>query len=133
MLEAAADAGMESAGQPRPERKQLRPFVELAYGYLPLVWAGTLAYYLDNALEEAGLILPVTVATFGIRVPEWLPTFVVAPVVTEFLQGSTLLFGAALSLILTRKLGARPWRQLWPQCALICAFTAELWTLILPN
>jgi len=28
-------------------------------GYLPLVWAGTLAYYLDNAFEEAGLILPV--------------------------------------------------------------------------
>lgn len=30
-----------------------------AAGYLPLVWAGTLAYYLDNAFEEAGLILPV--------------------------------------------------------------------------
>ncbi len=29
-------------------------------GYLPLVWAGTLAYYLDNAFEEAGLILPVS-------------------------------------------------------------------------
>jgi hypothetical protein len=30
-----------------------------AAGYLPLVWAGTLAYYFDNAFEEAGLILPV--------------------------------------------------------------------------
>jgi hypothetical protein len=51
-------------------------------GYLPLVWAGTLAYYLDYALEEAGLILPVAAATFGIEPPAWLPTFAVDPVVT---------------------------------------------------
>lgn len=159
-------------------------------GYLPLVWAGTLAYYLDNAFEEAGLILPVAAATFGLDAP-WLPTFVVDPVsgaqlialqkamhawlllapalarharthphthcapaspspqlhtlglpnrhppppqvVTEFLQGSTLLFGAAASAVLTRKLAARHWPQLWPQVALIAAFTAELWSLILPN
>lgn len=49
------------------------------------------------------------------------------------LQGSTLLFGAALSLVLTRKLGARPWAELVPQCLLIALFTAELWSLILPN
>ena len=76
----------------------------------------------------------VTAATFGLE--GWalgLPTFVVDPVVTEFLQGSTLLFGAALSLVLTRKLGARPWAQLAPQCLLIVLFTAELWALILPN
>lgn len=48
-------------------------------------------------------------------------------------QGSTLLFGAALSFVLTRKLGAQPWKQLAPQLLLIAAFTAELWTLILPN
>lgn len=53
--------------------------------------------------------------------------------VTEFLQGSTLLFGAGLSAVLTRKLAARHWAQLWPQVALIGAFTAELWSLILPN
>jgi hypothetical protein len=34
--------------------------IQHAAGYLPLVWAGTLAYYLDNAFEEAGLILPVS-------------------------------------------------------------------------
>jgi hypothetical protein len=153
-------------------------------GYLPLVWAGTLAYYLDNAFEEAGLVLPVAAATFGLDMP-WLPTFVVDPVVTgrggaamfwwgapflraresptgvaaarqqgrsvacprtshltpamrlhpgaEFLQGSTLLFGAVLSLALTRKLGARPWAQLLPQCFMIVAFTAELYSLIIPN
>lgn len=48
-------------------------------------------------------------------------------------QGSTLLFGASLSLVLTRKLGARPWAELLPQCMLVGLFTAELWTLILPN
>lgn len=52
---------------------------------------------------------------------------------TEFLQGSTLLFGCVLSLALTRKLGARPWSQLVPQCALIGLFTAELYHLIIPN
>lgn len=44
-----------------------------------------------------------------------------------------LLFGALLSLTLTRKLGARPWKELAPQCGLIVLFMAELWTLILPN
>lgn len=29
-------------------------------GYLPLAYTATLAYYLDNAFEEAGLILPVS-------------------------------------------------------------------------
>ena len=46
-------------------------------------------------------------------------------------QGTTLLAGAGLSLLLTRKVGARPWRDLTPQCALIAAFTAELWWLII--
>jgi hypothetical protein len=49
---AAALAQQAQAGK-------LKPFVELAYGYLPLVYTATLAYYLDNAFEEAGLILPV--------------------------------------------------------------------------
>lgn len=48
-------------------------------------------------------------------------------------QGSTLLFGAFLSLVMTRKLGAQPWKQLWPQCLVIGLFTWELWQLILPN
>lgn len=36
-----------------------KPFLELAYGYMPLVWAGTLAHYLLPFLGEAGRILPV--------------------------------------------------------------------------
>ncbi|MEM9005560.1 MAG: sigma 54-interacting transcriptional regulator, partial [Cyanobacteria bacterium P01_F01_bin.86] len=36
-----------------------RPFIELAYGYLPLVLLATLAHYLRLGLTEAGRILPV--------------------------------------------------------------------------
>ena len=46
-------------------------------------------------------------------------------------QGTSLLSGAGLSLLLTRKLGARPWMLLAPQCAGVCLFTAELWALLL--
>lgn len=35
------------------------PFLYLAYGYVPLVWAGTLAHYLEPLLGEAGKLLPV--------------------------------------------------------------------------
>ena len=45
--------------------------------------------------------------------------------------GGGLLSGAGLSLALTRKLGARPWAALWPQCAAICGLTAELSWLLL--
>jgi hypothetical protein len=38
---------------------QGKPFLELAYGYMPLVWAGTLSHYLLPLLSEAGRILPV--------------------------------------------------------------------------
>ncbi|MGL4880997.1 MAG: 4Fe-4S binding protein, partial [Waterburya sp.] len=43
-----------------------RRFVEVAYGYLPLVLAGNLAHYLRLGLTEGGRILPVTMATFGL-------------------------------------------------------------------
>jgi hypothetical protein len=33
-----------------------RPFIELAYGYLPLVLGGTLAHYLRLELNEAGQV-----------------------------------------------------------------------------
>jgi F0F1-type ATP synthase assembly protein I len=41
-----------------------------------------------------------------------------------------LLFGAGLSLLLTRKIGSRPWLVLTPQCLTILGFTAELWYLL---
>jgi hypothetical protein len=36
-----------------------KPFLEVAYGYLPLVWGATLAHYLLPLLSEAGQIIPV--------------------------------------------------------------------------
>lgn len=74
----------------------------------------------------------VTAATVGLE--EWgrgLPVFVEDGSVTAFLQGTCLLSGAALSLLLTRKIGSRPWSQLAPQCLLILGFTSELWNLLL--
>ena len=116
-----------------PIQAPIKPFVDLAYGYLPLVWAGTLAYYLRYGLTEAGRILPVAAATFGIEpAPKWLP-FIEAPLeVVGFLQGSALLVGAVLSLGMTRRIAGQPWKTVVPQCGLILVITAGLWHLILP-
>lgn len=36
-----------------------KDLLELSYAFLPLVWAGTLAHYIDPLMTEAGTILPV--------------------------------------------------------------------------
>lgn len=110
-----------------------KPFLDLSYGYLPLVWAGILAYYQELFFREAGLILPAAAATVGLHAPSWLPAVQAHPAVVEFVQGTTLTIGAALSLVLTRKIGGQQWRVLVPQCAMIVLFAAELWHLILPQ
>ncbi len=116
-----------------PIQAPIKPFVDLAYGYLPMVWAGTLAYYLRYGLTEAGRILPVTAATFGVEhVPKWVPVIEAPQEVVAFLQGSTLLFGAGAALIMTRRIAGQPWKTVVPQCGLIIGFTAALWHLILP-
>lgn len=93
------------------------------------VWGATLSYYLRPFLEEAGRILPVTAETFGLS-GAGLPVFVAAHPVTTFLQATSLLLGSGLSLVLTRKVGQKPWLVLTPQCLTILGFTAELWYLI---
>lgn len=45
-----------AVGRSRPPQA----FLQLAYGYLPLVWAGTLTHYLPAFLLQAGRILPVS-------------------------------------------------------------------------
>ena len=91
-----------------------KSFIELAYGYLPLVLAGNLAHYLRLGLGEGGRILPVTLATFGLSDPG-LPVLVAHPAVVAFLQGATLIFGVISGVILTQKIAKKPLRVMLPQ------------------
>lgn len=109
-------------------RRLPRPFVELAYGYLPLVLLGTLAHYLHLGLTEAGRLLPVSAATFGLAAP--LPVWVAHPAVVAFLQGTALLAGALLSMVLTQKIARQSFRLLLPQHGCIVLLTVGLWSLI---
>jgi transcriptional regulator with AAA-type ATPase domain/NAD-dependent dihydropyrimidine dehydrogenase PreA subunit len=91
-----------------------KKFIELAYGYLPLVLAGNLAHYLTLGLTESGRILPVTLATFGIN-NLTLPILVAHPAVVSFLQGITLILGVIWSILLTQKIARKPIKVLLPQ------------------
>lgn len=86
-------AGAAAAGRPASRAAAaaaggadtIVPFLSLSYGYLPLVWGVTLSHYLPAFLEEAGSILPVTAATFGLD-GAGLPSLVADHAVTQFLQ-----------------------------------------------
>ncbi|PSB01536.1 sigma 54-interacting transcriptional regulator [Merismopedia glauca] len=109
-----------------------RPFVELAYGYLPLVLGANLAHYLNLGLGEAGQILPVTWATFGLKM-EGLPVWVAPTAVISFLQGSTLIISVLLSIFITQKIARQPVRSHWPQHLGVVLLAASLWTVIISN
>ena len=112
--------------------RKSRPFVELAYGYLPLVLGGNLAHYLRLALGEGGRILPVTFATFGLN-GEQLPILVAHPAVIAFLQGTTLIFSVFLSIILTQKIARQPIKMLvWQHLAAI-SLGVSMWAIIVVN
>ncbi len=106
-----------------------RPFVELAYGYLPLVLGGSLAHYLRLGLGEAGRILPVAWATFGYS-GEGLPVLVAHPAVIAFLQGTMLIGSVLLTMILTQKIARQPLRLLLPQHLGAITLGASLWSII---
>lgn len=105
-------------------------FVELAYGYLPLVLAGNLAHYLRLGLEEGGRILPVTMATFGLE-GGGLPVLVAHPAVIAFLQECCLIFGVLLSMLLTQKIAHQPVRYLFPHHFAIVALAVGMWQVII--
>ncbi|MBD2364911.1 sigma 54-interacting transcriptional regulator [Anabaena minutissima FACHB-250] len=108
--------------------RKARPFIELAYGYLPLVLGGNLAHYLRLGLGEGGKILPVTFATFGFS-GEQLPILVAHPAVIAFLQGATLIFSVLLTIVLTQKIARQPLRNiLWQHLAAI-ALGLSMWML----
>jgi transcriptional regulator with AAA-type ATPase domain/NAD-dependent dihydropyrimidine dehydrogenase PreA subunit len=106
-----------------------RPFLELAYGYLPLVLGGTLAHYLRLGLTEAGQVLPVTLATFGYS-GATLPTVIAHPAVMAFLQGSVLVMGVALTGLLIQKIGRQSVASLWPHHLTAIGLTVLLWQVI---
>ncbi|PHV61062.1 sigma 54-interacting transcriptional regulator [Cyanobacterium aponinum] len=93
---------------------QPRSFIELAYGYLPLALMANLAYYLQLGLAEAGRILPVTWATFGFDGSN-LPILVAHPAVINFLQGTALILGVLLAIILSQKIARQSFKLLVPQ------------------
>jgi len=106
-----------------------KPFLELAYGYLPLILGGSLAHYLRLALNEAGRILPVTFATFGWNGAS-LPILVAHPAVIAFLQGTTLFFSTLLTVLLTQKIARQPLRCLFWQHLAAISLTVSMWTII---
>ncbi|GAB4527780.1 MAG: sigma 54-interacting transcriptional regulator [Pleurocapsa sp.] len=107
-----------------------RPFIELAYGYLPLVLAANLAHYLNLGLTEGGRILPVTMATFGLN-GNSLPVLVAHPAVIAFLQGTSLIVGILLSILLTKKIARQPFKYLLSQYIAIALLGIAMWQIII--
>ncbi len=107
-----------------------RKFVELAYGYLPLVLAGNLAHYLRLGLAEGGKILPVTMATFGLDGAGF-PILIADPAVIAFLQGCSLIFGVLLSILLTQKIARQQFKYLLPQHLATIVLAVAMWQIII--
>jgi hypothetical protein len=106
-----------------------KPFIQLAYGYLPIALGANLAHYLRLFLQEAGRILPVTWATFGMD-GSHLPILIAHPAVIEFLQGTTLIVSVLLTWALTQKIAKQPWRSLLPQHLSTVILAIALWIII---
>ncbi len=103
-----------------------RRFLELAYGYLPLVLGMNLAHYLRMGLTEAGRVVPVTFATFGFGSAN-LPVAVAHPAIIAFLQAVTLITAFWLSVTLTQKIARQPLKNLLPQHLAIAAISVVMW------
>ena len=108
------------------------PFIDLAYGYLPLILGGNLAHYFKLGLEEGGQIIPVTFATFGLAGNN-LPSFIAHPAVITFLQGMTLVLALLITFFLTQKIAKRPIRALIPQHLASICLLVTLWLSIVGN
>lgn len=108
---------------------KLRPFLELAYGYLPLVLGGNLAHYLRLGLTEAGRVIPVSLATFGYTGATHLVA-IAHPAVLEFLQAMTLISSVWLSVFLTQKIARQPFLSLLPQHLATVALGSLCWKVI---
>jgi polyferredoxin len=103
-------------------------WVSLAYGYLPLALGANLAHYLHLGLTEMGQVIPVSLATVGLGHMQ-APTLAADPAVIAFLQGTTLIVTALLSVLLTQKIARQPWRNLLPQHGAILGLLVLFWQL----
>lgn len=114
---------------------QSRPFRDRAYAYLPLVLCTNLAHYLQLGLTELGTIVAVSVATVGWdagALPERLvQSYIVHPAVIAFLQGTVLLVGALLAILLLGKLSRQPRLAFGILTGTIAGLTVLCWQLIL--
>ena len=109
-----------------------RPFIALAYGYLPLVLFSNLAHYLHLGLTEAGQVIPLSLATLGQPIGTTASLVWIAhPAVITFLQGCCLIVGAILSSLLTQKIARQPLLKLLPQHATIIFLAALVWQIVL--
>ena len=109
-------------------RIKARRFIQIAYGWLPIVLFSSLAHYLSLGLTEAGRIIPVSLASFGLASTG--PVIVADPAVIAFLQGTSLIFGALLSIMLTQRIAQQSWFKLAPIHGFTLVMTAELYCLI---
>jgi hypothetical protein len=107
-------------------------FVSLAYGYLPLVWGGSLAHYWRLGLQEGGRVIPVTFATFG-QIRDDLPSFIGDPAVISFLQGFTLIVSLLVTIFVTQKIAKRSIKSLIPQHLASLCLMLSLWYAIVGN
>jgi transcriptional regulator with AAA-type ATPase domain/NAD-dependent dihydropyrimidine dehydrogenase PreA subunit len=107
-----------------------RPFLEVSYGYLPLVLAVNMAHYLQLGLTEMGRIIPVTFATFGMGTAN-LPIAVAHPAVIAFLQAVVLIAGFWLSVFLTQKIARQPLLKLLPQHLAGLAIGSLVWKIMI--
>lgn len=107
-------------------------FVCLAYGYLPLVWGGSLAHYWRLGLQEGGRVIPVAFATFG-QIRDDLPSFIGDPAVISFLQGLTLIVSLLVTIFVTQKIAKRSIKSLIPQHLASLCLMVSLWYAIVGN
>lgn len=107
-----------------------RSFIELAYGYLPLVLGSNLAHYLTLGLTEGGRVIPITFATFGFSGTN-LPIAVADPAVLAFLQGITLIISTWLSVFVTQKIARQPLLKLLPQHLAAFAIGSMFWKIMI--
>ncbi|MEM9807723.1 MAG: AAA family ATPase, partial [Cyanobacteria bacterium P01_D01_bin.56] len=85
-------------------------------------------HYLSLGLTEAGRIVPVTLASFGLAATG--PVVVGDPAVIAFLQGTSLIFGALLSIVLTQRIARQSWLKLISLHGFTLAMTALLYRLM---